>query len=83
MCKCEWLKSHIAYEWVKCWIYKREMVYLPNALRFWVGMWCLPLLWSWSIDLVGAPVFPELSNRDPSTIYKYIFYNGKAQQPIN
>lgn len=23
-CKCEWLKSHIAYEWVECWIYKRD-----------------------------------------------------------
>lgn len=23
-CKCEWVKSHVGYKWMKCWIYKRD-----------------------------------------------------------
>ena len=42
----------------------RERIHLPNTLRFWVEMWCLPLLWSWNIDHIGAPNSLGLSNSD-------------------
>jgi hypothetical protein len=42
----------------------REVTHKPNALRFWVNMWCQNLLWSWSID----PWFLRASPDSPTVV---------------
>lgn len=38
--------------------FMKEIIHITYSLRFWVDMWCLPLLWVWNIDdLLLLPTF--------------------------
>jgi hypothetical protein len=40
------VNSGINHECAKCYIYKKEMIYIPNVLMFLVEIWRFPLVWS-------------------------------------
>jgi len=70
--KCEWLCLTSTRNGGNKW-YIRQGTHKPNALRFWVRVWCLSLLWSWMFGplplpgLLGPPQQQQFNKPDDRT----------------